>query len=430
MDFQRACQAYIWGIPAVALSQFKKASNDIKVSNGQFIIFATFESKLGIITPNYTTPYVATVADLEKSGPVVIELPKGLMAGMALDAWQRVLTDLGAIGPDKGEGGKYLFVGPGQTVPKVEGYHVIQSPTFNIFYGVRLLDADEKKAIAELTPLIKSYPYSERNNIPKEQTEPLGEVKWSQIQPHGMEYWERLADVVQQEPVEERDRFFMAQLRFLGIEKGKPFNPTAEQKQILLEAEKVGELMVEANSSDKRFAPSYWSGTSWKDAVVSDVNQRSENYEQLDERSSWAYEAFTISRGMKSTTPGFGQRYMVTYTDKGGDLLDGGKNYVLHVPSNPPATQFWSVTAYDETTRSFVVSATKKTDLSSRRKSVVTNADGSVDVYFGPTEPKGHENNWVQTVAGKGWFPYFRFYGPTEAVFNKSWQLKDIEKVK
>ena len=133
---------------------------------------------------------------------------------------------------------------------------------------------------------------------------------------------------------------------------------------------------------------------------------------------------------MLTETPGFGQRYIAAYQDKDGGLLDGGKSYRLHVPPNPPAKDFWSVTAYDEATRSFVVSPTKHTDLSSRKPDLAKNADGSVDVYFGPAEPKGHEKKWVQTVPGKGWFAYFRFYAPTEAFFDKSWALLDIEKVK
>jgi hypothetical protein len=430
MDFQRACQAYLWGMPAVAMAQWKKSTDDLHVRNGQLTIFASYEEKLGILTPNYTTPYVVGVADLEKSGPLVFEVPKGLTAGMALDAWQRVLTDTGVVGPDQGKGGKYLFVGPGQTVPEDAGYIVVHSPTFSIFYGVRLLDADEAKAIKEFSPLLLCYPYSERNNIPKEQTARLGDRKFCQIQPSGMAYWERLAGVVQHEPVEERDRLILAHLRSLGIEKGKPFQPDARQKQILTDAAKVGELMAKALSSDKRFAPVFWPGTSWKDATLVGLDQRMPNYDQFDERAACFYEPVTISKGMKSEEVGSGSRYFVTYVDKDGDLLDGGKSYRLHVPPNPPARQFWSVTAYDETTRSFVVSPTKKTDLSSRKPDLEKNADGSVDVFFGPTEPKGHEKNWVQTVPGKGWFPYFRFYAPTEAFFDKSWALADIEKVK
>jgi hypothetical protein len=133
---------------------------------------------------------------------------------------------------------------------------------------------------------------------------------------------------------------------------------------------------------------------------------------------------------MLSETPGVGQRYIAAYKDKSGKWLDGGKTYKLHVPPNPPAQGFWSVTAYDEGTRQMVVTEQGRPDLSSRKEDIAKNADGSIDVYFGPKSPPGKEANWVQTVPGKGWFAYFRFYAPTEAFFDKSWALPDIEPVK
>ncbi len=84
--------------------------------------YLDFAEKLGILTPNYTTPYIATFIDLEKSGPMVIEIPPGLMAGMILDGWQRVLADLGVVGPDQGKGGKYLVLPPGHEAVAPEGY--------------------------------------------------------------------------------------------------------------------------------------------------------------------------------------------------------------------------------------------------------------------------------------------------------------------
>lgn len=98
-------------------------------------------------------------------------------------------------------------------------------------------------------------------------------------------------------------------------------------------------------------------------------------------------------------------------------------------PANPPAKNFWSVTAYDEATRQMPVTEQGRPDISSRKEDIVANEDGSVDVYFGPKAPDGKEANWVQTNPDKGWFAYFRFYGPTEAFFDKSWALPDIEKV-
>ena len=431
MDFQRACQAYLWGLPAVGLSEWRNMQDNVfKVRNGQLVSYVSFDEKLGFMTPNYTTPYVATMVDLEKSGPFVLELPKGLFGGMVLDVWQRVLSDVGVLGPDKGEGGKILILGPGQADPQAPGYFVVHSTTFNVFLGGRLLDPDVETAVREFFPKMRTYAYGERDNPPKEQVVAAGDRKWSQTPPRGMAYWERLAAVVGKEQVEERDRFFMAQLRFLGIEKGKPFQPDARQKKILTEAAALGELMAKANTSDKRVEPAFWPNTYWKHALVVGLDQRKENYEQLDERAAWFYEALANSKGMLTETVGFGQRYIAAYKDKSGELLDGGKSYRLHVPANPPAKQFWSVTAYDEATRSFVESPSQQTDLSSRKPDLAKNADGSVDVYFGPTAPKGFEKNWVQTVPGKGWFAYFRFYAPTEAFFDKSWALPDIAKVK
>jgi hypothetical protein len=69
-----------------------------------------------------------------------------------------------------------------------------------------------------------------------------------------------------------------------------------------------------------------------------------------------------------------------------------------------------------------------KAEVSSNSKGLQTNADGSVDVFFGPTAPSGKESNWVQTVPGRYWFPYFRLLAPTEAAFDRSWPLPDIEK--
>lgn len=124
-----------------------------------------------------------------------------------------------------------------------------------------------------------------------------------------------------------------------------------------------------------------------------------------------------------------GQRYIASYKDSSGRWLNGSSTYKLHVPANSPVKQFWSVTYYDEDTRRMAATAQGRPDISSRKEDIVKNSDGSIDVYFGPKAPEGHETNWVQTNPGKGWFTYFRFYGPTEAFFDKSWALPDFEKV-
>ena len=384
---------------------------------------------MGFSTPNYTTPYIATFIDLEKSGPTVIEIPAGLMAGMILDGWQRVLADLGVVGPDQGTGGKYLVLPPGHEPVAPQGYYVTQSPSRVVLGGVRLLGADKEKAIAELIPGIRTYSWTPKAEGAPAPVRKAGDVKWSQMPPRGMAYWESLNDFIQRDPIMERDRLILAQLKFLGIEKGKPFRPDERQRRILEEGAIVGEAMAKANTSDKRVEPPFWPGTHWKHALVVSVDQRAPNYDQLDERAAWFYEAVVISKGMLTQTPGVGQRYIASYKDSSGRWLNGSSTYKLHVPANPPVKQFWSVTYYDEDTRRMAATAQGRPDISSRKEDIVKNSDGSIDVYFGPKAPEGHETNWVQTNPGKGWFTYFRFYGPTEAFFDKSWALPDFEKV-
>ena len=53
-----------------------------------------------------------------------------------------------------------------------------------------------------------------------------------------------------------------------------------------------------------------------------------------------------------------------------------------------------------------------------------------MDLYVGPKAPAGFEKNWIPSVPGKAWFPYFRLYAPTEAHFNRTWVLPDFERLK
>lgn len=368
--------------------------------------------------------------DLKASGPFVIEVPKGLIAGMIMDNWQRDLADLGVVGPDKGQGGKYLIMPPGYGPVEAPGYFVVQATSRDVFLGFRIVDADRDKAIAEMVPQIKTYTWTVEGTGEPMGARPAGDKKWSQMPPHGMPYWESLNETIQRNPVDERDRFFLAQLRFLGIERGQPFKPNERQTKLLTDGAFVGEAMAKANTTDKRVEPPFWEGTHWKHALVTSTDQRGLTFDQLDERAAWFYEAVAISKAMLTETVGVGQRYIAAYKDKDGAWLSGENNYKLRVPPNPPAKNFWSVTAYDESTRQMPITEQGRPDISSRKEDIVKNDDGSVDVYFGPTAPKGHETNWVQTNAEKGWFAYFRFYGPTEPFFDKSWALPDLEKIK
>ncbi len=431
LDFQRAVQAYLWGLPIVAFAVWQKAHEEVfGAGDGDVVFYDDFKARKGILTANATTPYFVAFFDTSRTGPMVIDFPAGELTGGASDFWQRNITDVGMTGPDKGEGGKYLILGPGQAAPDDAGCdHVAASPTFGVMFGFRVLQTDPSAAQSVMTSL-RLYPLAERSAPPGLRVVTPRDAEWSGTQPRGMAYWKALSDVLHREPVQERDRYFMAMLRPLCIEKDRLFLPDARQSRALTDGAFIGQKIAIANSFHKRFAgAAYGSGTHWDHALCADPSQEAEYYSELDERSAWFYEAVGLSAGMASRTPGVGQAYLGAYRDRNGDWFDGGAAYRLRIPPDPPATQFWSVTLYDVATRRFIDTREQRPDRSSRQ-ALARNADGSVDLYFSPSpSPQHPESNWIPTVQGRGWFAYLRLYGPTETYMDETWPLPDIEPV-
>lgn len=431
MDYQQAVQCYLWGLPIVTYAEWQHIHYDLfGASSNDLVFYNSYEDRLGILTANATTPYIITFIDLLKNGPTVIEMPPGHTAGGIGDFWQRETSAIGEMGPDKGKGGKYILVPPGHAIIREPGHYTLIAPMNNLFFGFRALDPDPKTAEA-LMRAVKIYPYADRMHPTPTKVVSPGGKKYYAIQPDGLAYWQRLHDILEEEPVQERDRFFMSWLNNLGLVKGQPFNPTERQKKILIAAASRGKQMAMANSFDKRFDSVYhWPDQKWDYVIVmTNSNQRAENYDEFFRRSAYFFEAVTFSNAMISKTPNVGQAYLGAYEDKDGNWLSGDHSYTLHVPANPPAVNFWSITVYDAATRCLIDNPQRNADLSSR-KDLIQNADSSYDLYFGPIAPAGKEKNWVQTLPGKHWFVYLRLYGPTEAYFDKSWVMGDLIKTK
>jgi hypothetical protein len=255
--------------------------------------------------------------------------------------------------------------------------------------------------------------------------------RFAELPPVEFPDWRLLSELYANEPVAPRDRVMFGMLAPLGIVPGEPFAPDERQARILTEAAKVGELMARTVAFDKRFPGAVvYPGKHWEYAVMFDLNHETPDGTrvQFDERASWFYEAVAMSTGMQGRIVGFGQVYLETSKDSAGNWLDGGATYRMRVDPDPPVRQFWSITLYDNVTRGPLVTAQGAADLSSRSEALVTNADGSVDIHFGPERP-ADALNWIQTTPGKGWFPYFRLYGATEPYFDKTWQLNDVERL-
>lgn len=429
LDHQLACIAYLWALPIVSYAQWRTQHEQVfGATDHDLVHYVSYRDRLGLITANATTPYILNFFDLRSTGPIVIELPPGPTAGGVSDFWQREVGVLGEMGADAGRGGTTLVVGPGQEVPEHDpAWSVLRSTGMNIMFGFRTLDPDPAASLA-LAEGVRVHPFALHDDPPATRLVSPDGRPWTGDQPSGIAYWSLLHGIYQNEVVDERDRFFLAMLRQLGIEPGRPFAPDARLTRILERASEQGERMAQANSFAKRFpGVRYWPDRRWDLTVVlSESSQRGPWYDEFLERASWFYEAVSFSEAMKSQVPGKGQAYLSATVDADDEWLDGGASYTLVVPPDVPAALFWSVTVYDAATRCVVDNDQQRGDRGSRSADLRYEDDGSVVLRFGPTAPTEGDTNWVQTIPGRHWFSYMRFYGPLEPYFDRTWKLGDF----
>jgi hypothetical protein len=340
MDYQRACQAYIWSTPIVSMTTWRLRQAEAHGVKGatDFVVLDTLKEKRGVVTGNLSTPYILQFTSL-KDGPLVVDYPAGMTAGGFIDLWQRPVADTGLTGPDGGKGGTYIVVGP-EGDPKAyekPGTFVVQSATNVILFGVRILDPDPAYSVRFKSDLkmgrhgaaLATCTFIEDRD-----------VEWSATAPRSLEYWQVLWEAIQDEPVRAVDKAWMAMLLPLGIEKGKPFQPDARQTSILMKGVAMGELMARNLQVNPRFADPYWTGTHWYKCFDFTIPQETDTRVELDERTTYFYEAVTSSEGMVNPVVGKGQVYMTTKRDSRGQPLRADRTYRLHVPKDVPVAQF------------------------------------------------------------------------------------------
>jgi hypothetical protein len=163
LDFTRALNVYNNSFRgASALGLQKGLESNGAGFNDVTIFSALMDSSALFLTANADTVYYMSVIDLSE-GPMVIEQPSNAV-GTINDMWFSWVVDIGGPGPDRGQGGKYLLVGPGHDGPLPEGgYFVAHSKTNRVLYAARayLVNDDPEPAVANVKATMKIYPYAE-----------------------------------------------------------------------------------------------------------------------------------------------------------------------------------------------------------------------------------------------------------------------------
>jgi hypothetical protein len=438
-DYQRAVTAYRFWYPTVSCEGILSGMRESGLRDNKDIQILACGPRHNLFTGNSDTPYGGGTLDL-KDGPFVVELPPGPYISLAMDHHQRWVLDMGLPGPDAGHGGKHLILPPGYKGEVPAGYNVGRSGSVKVTTAFRAIPAKgDLKGALESLRAVKVYPLSTAANPALLRYTDFSDKKiintslpWED----NLTYWRKLHEVIDAEPVVDEFRPMYGLLAALGIEKGKPFAPDARMKGILETAAKAGrdQMLVSAFDS-ARPDRIVWKDRKWEWAALASEGSDFETKTGLDleARDRWFAQAIGMSPKMLLRGAGAGSLYWLGNRDKDGAFLDGGKTYKLTVPQPVPAGLFWSVTVYDARTRSQIQTDQDKAALRSLVElspdKVGTDAK-EVDLYFGPKAPAGREGRWIQTTLGKGWFSYFRIYGPQGPAFDGSWKPGDFEEVR
>ena len=430
---RRAVEAAIWGMPLVNTGAMRQAYfRDVGAKYNDICYFSKpADWKFQVTTPNASTNYVYFNYNL-KDGPVVVEIPAAVGAGLLgsmVDAWDEPMNDIGPAGEDQGKGGKYLLLPPDFKGDTPAGFFPVRYPTYNGYALYRAIrasssDADVAAALA-LVKKLRVYPLAQQANPPEQRFIDIHGKTFDGIADFDERFFEGLNRMVQEEPVLPRDLVMMGMLKSIGIEKGKDFKPDAAMQNLLRAA--VQEAQTQFVQGLTSYSHLWWPDRNWSPpdprGLKTGFTYQTADALDVDSRGWANFAAFAMPK-----KTGESLVYLFTFRDSRGERLSGERSYTVRVPANVPAKQYWSMIVYDVDTAAFIREAPVIT-LDSYNQAMQRNADGSVDIYFGPKAPAGKEANWIYTAPRKAFFPAMRFYDPDKPLFDRTWKLPDLERV-
>lgn len=446
---QRATQTAIWGMPAAGMVDFIKATRRDLGGDINDVVYLNepLGSDDGFLTANDVTAYCWASLTSEP-GPIVVEVPaatdKVSYFGTIVNAWDQPIADVGPAGQDKGQGGKYLLLPPGYNGKKsarelqTEGYFVFETDTYQYGFSFRprLYNGATDKDAGDYAKRVQIYYLKDAASPPPTKHIDATGKSYDCLPYYNYTFFQDINDYLQNNPIRPQDKVMVSLLKDLGIQKGKPFDPTERQKAAMHE----GLLLAYASMQHFFVTPGKACVPLWKNDDGSLKSQwliwdfaagqpaagfpyETKDSVLVDDRAGGSYFWITyLPRNL-----GGGTFYLTGLRDADGKMYDGQSTYKLNVPQDTPARDFWSVIVYSMETKNFIKDA-KRVGLSSRdAESMQVNDDGSYDIYLGPEAPEGLESNWIPT--GQEFFLLFRLYGPESKDFYRTWTLGDVQKI-
>lgn len=433
LDTSRAADTFLKGMPAASLHALIKGAHSLGAvqANEVIILDKLMDSTPFFLTANSATMYVVPDLDLKRDGPTVVDVPKGLL-GAANDAYFRFINNL----PE----GKYLYLPPGYQGDVPEGYTVLEPNSYRVWVFLRLTPRGDLAEAADfIKGNLKVYPLSQAGSPPEMKWISASGKEFNTIHTNDVTFFDHLNEVVQYEALETFPPEVRGLFASLGMEKGKPFEPDERMRARLKDGVAIGNAASRAivwyprydlNMQGVRIYPD--TNSAWMRAYTDQnvfFNGRDGRTMNTDARVTFHYPYTAVTPAMAKPRLGTGSDYGIAFLDSNKKPFVGSATYRLRLPADAPVANFWAVTLYDPQTRSMLQTPQMNPSIDSIKNSPVLNDDGSVDLYFGPRAPAGKEQNWIQTVPGKGWFTILRMYGPLEGWIDQSWRPSEIERM-
>jgi hypothetical protein len=368
-----------------------------------------------VVGPNRDTVYALAVLDL-RAGAQVLTLPDiadRYHVVQFLDAW---MGGFGLVGTRATEGraGAWAIVPPGYDEPIPDGVDRLDCPTDQAFVLARFravddTDAAEAVAVARRMRLAPLDPAAA--DRPPTMPAPAGTPQT--VGADGIGFFDELGDALAvNTPVTDEQRAAIAAAADLGIGPGRHPSETADSDAgVLRRAVAEGlRALQDGESVDVRRV------NGW------DVNLAlgtPETDRGLQERA-------VVARYFWAPVPAEEAVYPQAKEASDGQPLDGAKQYRIRFPDGglPPVDAFWSLTVYGPD-MFLVPNRTGRYSLSGDTPGLVTNADGSLDVFLQHDPPEGREPNWLPVPEG----PFnltMRLYLPRSPVLDGSYDYPPI----
>jgi hypothetical protein len=438
--YQRAIHSYMTMQPAMNVIGMRDGSQ-AEFGYGYNVLPIwkdRMDSRAWVPTPNADVIYSMTYFDLKDTGPLVVAAPPKVI-GMFTDFFQRTITDVGAIGPDRARGGLYLLLPPGYKGHIPAGYFTFESSTYNVFLFFRTVmtkgkDGPDPASAVATAEKTRIYPLWEVEKEILEMEFPNGSGKRiNMMYPTDNTYWDKLKAFVDHEPYAAITPELRGVLASIGIVKDKPFEPTKREQELLKKAVETAPRMILALRRDPRNDKRdlYYNDRQYVRAWAGATSEfMQDSYLDVNQRAGFFQYAYSSAPAMVMRTINAGSKYPVAIRDADGDILNGAHTYKLHLPAGVPAKLFWAVTLYNITDGTMPETPQLMPSINSFDK-FKANDDGSVDLYFGPTRPKGvGDKNWIQTVDGRDFLACIRLYGTEIEFFDQTWKPDDVVKLK